>query len=113
MDYEVENDRELSQARLFNPEDMEGWLKVPPSEFILTMAHEYLTDWINIQVWTEILLKEESIRDTVITFESGSSIRVESILDIMLKSTRITQRLIDVSRAYAKQKPDVLNYGPE
>jgi hypothetical protein len=106
------SDFETRKFEHFDPDNMAKWLDYPPEEFIKIMVHELRTEAITIEKYTELLHETPQIMSMIIT-KNGQSMSVSFCLEVLLQSTRILNRLLATTVAYADAKHRTENRSDE
>jgi hypothetical protein len=85
--------------QIFDPNDVSGWIKYQPLEFIAIMLLEIRQQNETIRVWSEIMAKIPEF--TSQTFQiNNQDIAAKFFLDVNMGSSRKIDRLLDTMRAY-------------
>ena len=88
--------------QIFDPDDVSGWLKYPPLEFIEIMLLEIRQQNMTIRAWSELMAQIPEFASQ--TFQlNNQAITTKFFLDVNLGTSRIIDRLLDTMRAYREE----------
>mgnify|MGYP000306514609 CR=1 FL=1 len=96
-------DSEKSTRELFDPDNMAEWLKYTPEEFIGVMVLELRQANVSVREVSKLLNANSQLKSIIID-PDGQRVPVVFFMEGILRATRITDRLLDVMRAYQKQR---------
>ena len=85
--------------QIFDPNDVSGWIKYPPLEFIGIMLLELRQQNVAIRAWSELMAQIPDFASQTFQY-NNQDITAKFFLDVNLSSSRIIDRLIDTMRAY-------------